>query len=50
MVGPQNGVPNYQQQTTKINLADEWSPNAGANLNTALVIIYTILYAYTEVN
>ena len=50
MVGPQNGVPNYQQRTTKINLADKQSPNAGAYLNTALVIIYTILYAYAKVN
>ena len=50
MVGPQSRVPNYQQQTTKINLADERSPNAGANLNTALVIIYAVLYAYAEVN
>ena len=50
MVGPQNGVPNYQQQTTKINLADERSPDARANLNTALVIIYAVLYAYAEVN
>ena len=43
MVGPQNGVPNYHQQTTKINLADERSPNAGANHNTALVIIHAVL-------
>ena len=50
MVGPQNRVPNYQQRTTKINLADEQSPDAGVNLSTALVIIYAILYAYTEVN
>ena len=50
MVGPQNRVPNYQQRTTKINLADERSPDAGANLNTALVIIYAILYTYAEVN
>ena len=50
MVGPQNGVPNYQQRTTKINLADKRSPDAGANLNTALVIIYTVLYAYAEIN
>ena len=50
MVGPQNGVPNYQQRTTKINLADEQSPYARANLNTALVIIYAVLYAYAEVN
>ena len=50
MVGPQNGVPNYQQQTTKINLANERSPDAGANLNTTLVIIHAVLYAYAEVN
>ena len=50
MVRPRNGVPNYQQRTTKINLADERSPDARANLNTALVIIYSILYAYAEVN
>ena len=50
MVGPQNGVPNYQQRTTKINLADKRSPNARANLNTTLVTIYAVLYAYTEVN
>ena len=50
MVGPQNGVLNYQQWTTKINLADKLSLYAGANLNTALVIIYTVLYAYIEVN
>ena len=50
MVGPQNRVPNYQQRTTKINLADEQSPNARVNLNTTLVIIYAILYAYAEVN
>ena len=48
MVGPQNGVPNYHQRTTKINLADERSPNAGANYNTALVIIHTVLYLYAE--
>ena len=50
MVGPKNGVPNYQQRTTKINLVDERSPDAGVNLNTTLVIIYAILYAYAEVN
>ena len=50
MVGPQNGVPNYQQRTTKINLADERSPDARANLSTALVIIYAVLYEYAEVN
>ena len=50
MIGPQNRVPNFQQRTTKINLADEQSPDAGANLNTTLVIIYTVLYAYAEVN
>ena len=50
MVGPQNGVPNYQQQTTKIDLADEQSPDAGANHNTTLVIIHPVLYAYAEVS
>ena len=50
MVGPQNGLPNYPQWTTKINLADERSPDAGANLNTTLVIIYAVLYTYAEVN
>ena len=48
MVGPQNGVPNYHQRTTKINLADELSPDAGANHNTALVIIHAVLYVYTK--
>ena len=47
MVGPQNGVPNYHQRTTKIDLADEQSPNAGVNHNTALVIIHAVLYVYT---
>ena len=50
MVGPQSGVPNYQQVTTKNNLADKRSPDAGANLNTTLVIIYTVPYIYAEVN
>ena len=50
MVGPQNGVPNYHQETTKINLADEQSPDAGANHNTALVTIYAVLYVYTKVS
>ena len=50
MVGPQNRVPNYQQRTTKIDLANEWSPDAGANHNTALVIIHAVLYAYAEVS
>ena len=48
MVRPQNRVPNYHQWTTKINLADEWSPNAGANYNTAFVIIHAVLYVYAE--
>ena len=50
MVGPQNRVPSFQQLTTKINLADGQSPDAGANLSTALVIIYAVLYAYAEVS
>ena len=50
MVGPQNGVPNYQQRTTKIDLADERSPNTGANHNTALVIIHAVLYVYAKVS
>ena len=50
MVGPQNGVPNYHQRTTKIDLADEQSPNARANHNTALVIIHAILYVYAKVS
>ena len=50
MVGPYSRVPNYQQVTTKNNLADERSPNARVNLNTALVITYTTPYAYAEVN
>ena len=50
MVGPQNGVPSFNQQTTKINLADEWSPDAGANHNTALVIIHALLYVNTNVS
>ena len=48
MVGPQNRVPNYHQRTTKINLADERSPNAGVNYNTTLVIIHAVLYVYAE--
>ena len=50
MVGPQNRVPNYHQRTTKIDLADERSPNAGANHNTALAIIHAVLYVYAEVS
>ena len=50
MVRPQNGVPNYHQQTTKINLVDERSPDAGVNHNTALVIIHAVLYVYTKVS
>ena len=50
MVGPQNGVPNYHQRTTKIDLADEWSPDARANHNTALVIIHAVLYVYAKVS
>ena len=41
MVGPLSGVPNYHQLTIKNNLADKRSPDAGANLNTTLVVIYT---------
>ena len=48
MVGPQNGIPNYHQRTTKINLADEQSPDAGANHNTALVIMHAVLYIYAK--
>ena len=50
MVGPQNGVPNFHQQTTKINLADKRSPDAGANHNTALVIIHAVLYVNTDIS
>ena len=48
MVGPQNGVPNYHQWTTKINLADERSPDARGNYNTTVVIIHAILYVYAK--
>ena len=50
MVRPQNEVPNYHQQTTKINLADKRSPDAGVNHNTTLVIIHAVLYIYAEVS
>ena len=50
MVGPQNGVSNYHQQTTKIDLADKQSPDARANHNTALVFIHAVLYIYTKVS